>query len=50
VTRHGVFAGLQRHRSDSIPGVTITPDMIPDDIDTLKAALIAERAEHRGGE
>jgi transposase len=25
--------------------VTITPDMIPDDIDALKAALIAERAE-----
>ena len=25
--------------------MTITPDMIPDDIDALKAALIAERAE-----
>ena len=30
---------------DSIPSVTITPDMLPDDIDTLKAALIAERAD-----
>jgi hypothetical protein len=25
--------------------VTITPDLLPDDIDALKAALIAERAE-----
>ena len=37
----------RRRGCGTIDGVTITPDMLPDDIDALKAALVAARAECR---
>jgi transposase len=41
------FACMTTSSCDSILGVSIAPDIVPDDIDALKAALLAERGARR---
>jgi Transposase C of IS166 homeodomain/zinc-finger binding domain of transposase IS66 len=41
---------LVRRVCDSIPGMTSTPDSLPDDIDALRAALAAEQPARREAE
>ena len=44
MNRRVVFVGMKRRRCDSVPGVTTRLEILPDDIEALKAALAAERA------